>query len=229
MDVALVQHAEDDVDDDERGRDQIRLAGQRRLEGLGVALEASTERGRHVEPGLRLFDRLYGLTQGDVRRQVEAQGYRGELPLMIDGQERGWRVCPFRERAQAHLLSGDRRVDVDPVERVLLQFRHHLLDHVIAVQLDEVLRDLARWPNASFSVSSISLWVAKRSVPTIFGNDHFRVYVMNGGRGAKSAFRPPYNCNCKPSSAPSENRFRSSLDSSLKPAEARRAGQRFEC
>jgi len=145
VDVALIQHAQDDVDDDECGRDQIRLAGQRRLEGLGVALEASTQRGWHVELGLRLFDRLYGLTEGDVRRQIEAQGYRGELPLMIDGQERGWRVCPFRERAQAHLVSGDRRLDVDPVERLLgiLQFRQHFLDHVIAVQLGEVLRDLA--------------------------------------------------------------------------------------
>ncbi len=119
MDIALVQHAEDDVDDDERCRDQIRLAGQRRLEGLGVALEASTERRRHVELGLRVFDRLHGLTQGDVRRQIEAQGYGGELPLVIDGQECGWRVCPFRERAQAHLLPGGRRLDVDPVERLL--------------------------------------------------------------------------------------------------------------
>src|SRR6266852_3100262 len=66
--ITLKSKAEHHVDDDERGGDQIRLAGQRRLEGLGVALEASTKRGRHVELGLRLFDRLNGLTQGDVRR-----------------------------------------------------------------------------------------------------------------------------------------------------------------
>ena len=39
MDVALVEHAQDDVDGQQRRGDQDRLAGQRLLEGLGGALE----------------------------------------------------------------------------------------------------------------------------------------------------------------------------------------------
>jgi hypothetical protein len=34
---------------------------------MGIALEASTERGRHVALGLCVFDRLCGLTEGHVR------------------------------------------------------------------------------------------------------------------------------------------------------------------
>ena len=49
MDRALVEHAEDDVDDDERRGDQERRARQRRLEGLRVALEAGRQRGRLAE------------------------------------------------------------------------------------------------------------------------------------------------------------------------------------
>jgi hypothetical protein len=38
MNVALIEHAQDDADDDDRRRDEIKLAGQRRLECLRVAL-----------------------------------------------------------------------------------------------------------------------------------------------------------------------------------------------
>ena len=36
MNVAFVEHAEHDVDGDERGEDQQRLVGERSLEGLAV-------------------------------------------------------------------------------------------------------------------------------------------------------------------------------------------------
>ena len=41
VDEALVEHAEDDVDGDERGQDQQGLVGERGLEGLRGALEAA--------------------------------------------------------------------------------------------------------------------------------------------------------------------------------------------
>ena len=44
VDVALVEHAQHDVDGDQRGDDQHRLAVQRLLEGLRGALEAAVDR-----------------------------------------------------------------------------------------------------------------------------------------------------------------------------------------
>ena len=49
MDEALVEHAEDDVDDDERGGDQRRFARQRGLERLGVALERADDGVGHAD------------------------------------------------------------------------------------------------------------------------------------------------------------------------------------
>ena len=43
VDVALVEHAQHDVDGDQRGQDQERLVGQRGLEGRGRALEAGVD------------------------------------------------------------------------------------------------------------------------------------------------------------------------------------------
>jgi hypothetical protein len=41
MDVALIEHAEDDVDGQQRGGDQHRLIGQQRPECLRIASEAA--------------------------------------------------------------------------------------------------------------------------------------------------------------------------------------------
>ena len=43
MDVALIEHAQHDVDGDERGEDEDRLVGQRCFECLGGALEAGVD------------------------------------------------------------------------------------------------------------------------------------------------------------------------------------------
>ena len=63
---------------------------------------------------------------------------------LIDSGRTGTRG-PVREGRQRHLLAGGRRLDVDLVQRVevALQLRQHLQDHVIAVELREILRDLA--------------------------------------------------------------------------------------
>ena len=53
MDVALVEHAEHDVDGDERGEDEERLVGERGFKGRGCALEAGVDAGRHVEVVVR--------------------------------------------------------------------------------------------------------------------------------------------------------------------------------
>ena len=53
VDVALVEHAEHDVNGDERGQDQHRLVGQRGLKGLRRALEAAPGCWRAVRSCLR--------------------------------------------------------------------------------------------------------------------------------------------------------------------------------
>ena len=49
VDVALIEHAEDDVDGDERGEDEQRLVAERRLKGLRRALESGLECSRAAE------------------------------------------------------------------------------------------------------------------------------------------------------------------------------------
>ena len=51
VDVALVEHAEDDVDDQQRRQDQKRRGLQRGLEGLRGALEGAGDRVRHADRG----------------------------------------------------------------------------------------------------------------------------------------------------------------------------------
>ena len=63
---------------------------------------------------------------------------------MVDGQEGRRLGRPFDQRAERHLLAGQRRFDEDMVERLgsVLELGQHLHDHVVAVDLGEVLRDL---------------------------------------------------------------------------------------
>jgi hypothetical protein len=49
MDVAFIQHAENDVDDHQRCADQRRRAGEGTLERLGVALEGGNDRAREAD------------------------------------------------------------------------------------------------------------------------------------------------------------------------------------
>ena len=64
---------------------------------------------------------------------------------MADRERADRHAGPGRERRQRHLFAGRRRFDVELVERVevALQFGQDFQDHVIAVELGEILRDLA--------------------------------------------------------------------------------------
>ena len=98
MDVALVEHAEDEVDDDQRGQDQQRHGGERLLERLRVALEGR----RRAWPACRarasrFWIALGRLAERDARRQVEADRDRRELALVADRQRRDRRRRPFGE------------------------------------------------------------------------------------------------------------------------------------
>src|SRR5207245_1279525 len=84
IDEALVEDAEDDVDDDERRGDQRRFARQRGLEGLRVALEGSDHRRRHADLARGLVHRLDRFSERHAGLQVEAQRDGRELSLVRD-------------------------------------------------------------------------------------------------------------------------------------------------
>ncbi len=63
MDEALIEHAEDQIDDDERRSDQHRLAGERILKGLRIALERAGQGYGHAHVQDRFVDGIDGLTE----------------------------------------------------------------------------------------------------------------------------------------------------------------------
>ena len=67
VDVALIQHAEDQIDDHERRGDQDRLVGERDLKGLRVALERADQGDGRAHLGDGLVDRVDGLAERDAR------------------------------------------------------------------------------------------------------------------------------------------------------------------
>ena len=105
VDVALIEHAQHDVDRHQRRQNQQWFARQRRLEGLRRALEAGLNAGRQSDLAAGRFDRLYRLTQGHAGRQVEGERDGGKLTLVIDGQRR-CRRFEMGKRTQRHLRTG---------------------------------------------------------------------------------------------------------------------------
>ncbi len=53
---ALVQHAEHDIDGEQRGDDEQRLGGERLLKGLSGAGEGAAHRRRNTDPPFHLVD-----------------------------------------------------------------------------------------------------------------------------------------------------------------------------
>ena len=84
VDVALVQHAEHDVDGDERGKNQPSLVGQRGAEHRRGALKLLVNTGRQTEGGHGVVDVLGGLAERSARREVERDGGHRELAEVID-------------------------------------------------------------------------------------------------------------------------------------------------
>ena len=89
VNVALVQHAQHDVDRHQRRQNQDRLRRERVLESGRRPLEAAVDAGRHPHISLRLIDGARCRTQIASRRKVERKRHRRELSLVIDGQRRG--------------------------------------------------------------------------------------------------------------------------------------------
>src|ERR1700722_9151996 len=84
MDEALIEYAEDDVDDDQSRADQGRLAAQRGLERLRVALEGRGDGRRNADVARSVVDGIDRLPERHAPDQVEGDGHRRELALMRD-------------------------------------------------------------------------------------------------------------------------------------------------
>ena len=86
VDVALVEHAQHDVDHQNGRGDEQRSRGQRGLERLGGTLEGPLQRDRRAQLPLDLLDMIDRLAERIARRDVERQRHRRELALMVDGE-----------------------------------------------------------------------------------------------------------------------------------------------
>ena len=105
MDVALVQHAQHDVDRQQSGQDQDRLRRERILEGRRGSLEAAVNRCRHAQRELSLINGARCRAQVAAGRQIERDGHAGELSLVIH-RERRVAGLEMREGRQRHLRAG---------------------------------------------------------------------------------------------------------------------------
>src|SRR4051812_41466185 len=89
VDVALVKHAEHDVDRDESREDEHRFARERLLERLRRAGVVRAHAARLTDALLHRVDGFHGVAERLPGRDVERDRYRGKLALVIDGERRG--------------------------------------------------------------------------------------------------------------------------------------------
>ena len=119
MDVALIEHAEDEVDDDDCGGDEQWLARERILERLRIALECPGERSGNADlapsPARSRSRPAPSATPG---ARLKLKVTAGNCPWWLIDRNVVGAGRPFHQRAQRHLLAGERRLDVNVVERL---------------------------------------------------------------------------------------------------------------
>src|SRR5262249_45066679 len=86
MDETFVEHSEHHVGREHGGQEQHPLAFERILEHLRRALEAGADRDWQAKFALDLLDGIDRLPQRIAGRQVERNGYRGLVTLVVDLQ-----------------------------------------------------------------------------------------------------------------------------------------------
>ena len=145
VDVALVEHAQHDVDRHQRGRDEQRLIGQGRLECLRRPLEAPLDARGQPEPADRRLHRRDRIAEGRPGRQVERQRHRRELPLARDHKRgRSGIGADHGVERHRHRLPASRAGDVDVPEgpRALPELGLDLEHDPVLVELGEHRGDL---------------------------------------------------------------------------------------
>src|SRR5580693_3097743 len=116
MNVTLVEHAEHDVNGDQRGQNQKWLVAERGLKGLCGALERGRYTGRHSDLGLSGFNRGDRVPQRIAGRQVERDRDGGKLSLMTHDQ-RNLALLELHEAAERYRAARRRR-EIDIPQRV---------------------------------------------------------------------------------------------------------------
>src|SRR6266436_9884728 len=86
MNVALIQDAENDVNDDDRRQQKYRLGRKRSLEGLSRTLKRGMNCGRHSDLPLHVLNITDGIAKRRVRREIEGKRDRRKNTLMIHRQ-----------------------------------------------------------------------------------------------------------------------------------------------
>ena len=84
VDIALIENAEDQIDDEQSCQDEQGYGAQRGLKSLGVALESADQRCRHLHLALGALNCFGGAAEGSALLQVEADGHGGKLALVAD-------------------------------------------------------------------------------------------------------------------------------------------------
>src|SRR5438876_9573670 len=84
MDIALVEHAEDDVYREERRKNEPGLIRERSLERRCCSLKTAMDIRRHSHLPFDFLHCVHGLTKRHSLGEIERQGGRGKLSLMID-------------------------------------------------------------------------------------------------------------------------------------------------
>ena len=82
MDEALIQHAQNDIDDNERSQDQNEFVRQCGLECLRVAGKFPGDRARHADLLCALLNGLDSLPERNATAEIEGQGNGGKLILV---------------------------------------------------------------------------------------------------------------------------------------------------
>ena len=94
VDEALVEHAQHDVDVDDRRQDQQQLVASEAWKAQRRALEAGRDRWPACRcRASRLLDRVHRRAERDARREVERDGGRRELAEVVDQQRRRAARC----------------------------------------------------------------------------------------------------------------------------------------
>src|SRR5881409_2192110 len=84
MDIALVEHAEDDVYREERRKNEPGLIRERSLERLCCSLKTAMDMRRHPHQPFDFLHCVHGLTKRHSLGEIERPYDRGKLSLITD-------------------------------------------------------------------------------------------------------------------------------------------------
>ncbi len=109
MDEALIEHAQHDIDRDDRRQDeqQISLPSEA-WKASAAPWKTVTMLARHADLLLGLADGVDRLAERDAGRQIEGDGRRGELAEMVDLQRRRLRLEVVAMALKRHLPAAGR-------------------------------------------------------------------------------------------------------------------------